>query len=401
MLKAEFPTAQAVIAGQGQTVRVSGVRIGDIGDVELKDGTRDRRDGHRPEVQGHDPHRRDRAAAAQDRAEGHVHRARAGHRRARRWPRRTARSRSRRRRPTSTPTRSSPSWTPTRATTCKLLIGDAGRGPRRPRRRTCARSSRRFEPTHRDLARVNSAVADAAREPAPPDHVAEPAQRRARQRRRRPRRPRRLLGRRDARVRLRGRRTSPPPSASCPARCSRRPTRSARSQRFADAARPDGRAPAPGRARARRRPTRRSGRSPSEATPLLRDDIRPFVREARPLVRDLRPAPRRLADATPGLTRTFAALNHFFNLLAYNPNGREGPENAARQEGYLFWLAWAAAHGDRSCSPPPTPTARSGPVTIAAPCATVEQLDRGQPRARVPLECSTPIAHRLGGRAAS
>ena len=27
-----------MIAGQGQTVRVSGVRIGDIGDVELKDG---------------------------------------------------------------------------------------------------------------------------------------------------------------------------------------------------------------------------------------------------------------------------------------------------------------------------------------------------------------------------
>ena len=37
-LKAEFSTAQAVIAGQGQTVRVSGVRIGDIGGVELKDG---------------------------------------------------------------------------------------------------------------------------------------------------------------------------------------------------------------------------------------------------------------------------------------------------------------------------------------------------------------------------
>ena len=37
-LNAEFSTAQAVIAGQGQTVRVSGVRIGDIGEVELKDG---------------------------------------------------------------------------------------------------------------------------------------------------------------------------------------------------------------------------------------------------------------------------------------------------------------------------------------------------------------------------
>ena len=38
VLNAEFQTAQAVIAGQGQTVRVSGVRVGDIGDVKLQDG---------------------------------------------------------------------------------------------------------------------------------------------------------------------------------------------------------------------------------------------------------------------------------------------------------------------------------------------------------------------------
>ena len=37
-LKAEFTTAQAVIPGQGQTVRVSGVRIGDISGVRLEDG---------------------------------------------------------------------------------------------------------------------------------------------------------------------------------------------------------------------------------------------------------------------------------------------------------------------------------------------------------------------------
>jgi len=37
-LKAELATAQAVVAGQGQTVRVAGVRIGDIGGVSLKNG---------------------------------------------------------------------------------------------------------------------------------------------------------------------------------------------------------------------------------------------------------------------------------------------------------------------------------------------------------------------------
>src|SRR3954452_9602990 len=37
-LKAAFSTAQAVTPGQGQTVRVSGVRIGDIAKVDLKGG---------------------------------------------------------------------------------------------------------------------------------------------------------------------------------------------------------------------------------------------------------------------------------------------------------------------------------------------------------------------------
>src|SRR5437588_1698218 len=37
-VNAEFSTAQAVTPGQGQTVRVSGVQIGDIGKVSLKNG---------------------------------------------------------------------------------------------------------------------------------------------------------------------------------------------------------------------------------------------------------------------------------------------------------------------------------------------------------------------------
>lgn len=37
-LKTEFQTAQAVTPGQGQTVNLSGVRIGDVTDVELEDG---------------------------------------------------------------------------------------------------------------------------------------------------------------------------------------------------------------------------------------------------------------------------------------------------------------------------------------------------------------------------
>jgi phospholipid/cholesterol/gamma-HCH transport system substrate-binding protein len=126
-----------------------------------------------------------------------------------------------------------------------------------------------------------------------------------------------------------------------------------------------------------------------EATPLLANDIRPFVKEARPLVRDLRPASVQLADAAPGLTRTFKQLNNFFNLLAYNPNGREDPGNAARQEGYLFWLAWAQHMAIQLFS---TSDANGvfRPVTIAAPCATIEQTIKDQPELEF-LSMLTPI----------
>ena len=77
-----------------------------------------------------------------------------------------------------------------------------------------------------------------------------------------------------------------------------------------------------------------------EAAPLLKKPIRPLVREARPLVRDLRPAARDLAGSTPNLERTFRQLNRFANMAAFNPRGREGPGVRGREEGYLFWLGW-------------------------------------------------------------
>jgi phospholipid/cholesterol/gamma-HCH transport system substrate-binding protein len=75
-------------------------------------------------------------------------------------------------------------------------------------------------------------------------------------------------------------------------------------------------------------------------TPPIRDQIRPFTREARPLVADLATASGGLGKSFPDLTTSFDKLNKFFNMLAFNPNGREAPDKADRQEGYLFWLAW-------------------------------------------------------------
>ena len=78
-----------------------------------------------------------------------------------------------------------------------------------------------------------------------------------------------------------------------------------------------------------------------EATPLLRNDIRPFVVAARPLVRSLRPAATNLAGETPDLTGSFNVLNHLFNMLAYDPsNGNDAPYDGSEERPYLFWIAW-------------------------------------------------------------
>ena len=37
-VEAELSTAQAVVPGQGQTVNIAGVKVGEIGEVKLEDG---------------------------------------------------------------------------------------------------------------------------------------------------------------------------------------------------------------------------------------------------------------------------------------------------------------------------------------------------------------------------
>lgn len=127
-----------------------------------------------------------------------------------------------------------------------------------------------------------------------------------------------------------------------------------------------------------------------EITPVLRDDIRPFVRDAQPLVRDLRPAARRLAAATPDLDGAFVALNHLFNLLGLNPNGAEDPSvGTSRQEGYLFWVAWINHVGIQLFS---TADAHGTfrPTTFAAPCDTLEKIVAEQPELEF-LQGLTPV----------
>jgi phospholipid/cholesterol/gamma-HCH transport system substrate-binding protein len=69
-------------------------------------------------------------------------------------------------------------------------------------------------------------------------------------------------------------------------------------------------------------------------TPVIQNQLRPFARHALPTVKILRPAARDLAALTPDFTSVLTTANYLLNTLAYNPPGD-------RDEGFLFWLSWA------------------------------------------------------------
>jgi phospholipid/cholesterol/gamma-HCH transport system substrate-binding protein len=112
--------------------------------------------------------------------------------------------------------------------------------------------------------------------------------------------------------------------------------------------------------------------------PILRTKLRPFVRTAQPVVDDLLPAARNLSQASPDLRESFYEINRFFNMAAHNPGGREPltgdtERDRAREEGLLFWLAWVSHNSNSLFS---TADA-SGPfrrIILLATCTTYQQL---------------------------
>jgi phospholipid/cholesterol/gamma-HCH transport system substrate-binding protein len=385
VLKAEFQTAQAVIAGQGQTVRVSGVRIGDIGAVELKDGRAivrmdiDRKyadmvhtdatallrpkTGLKDMFIQLDPGTEDAPVAKEN------------------WTIPVDATQ-----PDVNPDEILSTLDADTRDYLRLLISDAGRGLK-GRSGDLRDLFRRFEPTHKDLAAVNGAIAE---------------------RRENLRRLITSLNQLNGELARHDDDVASLVSASSavmrsfaseeqnisaavhelPSTLQQTTSSLGQVQRFADVLGPTVEHLRPA-ARALDPANRAVVPFAKEATPLLADDIRPFVREARPLTRELRPASVQLANAAPGLTRTFKQFNNFFNLLAWNPNGREGPENAARQEGYLFWLAWAQHMAIQLFSSSDA-NGVFRPVTLAAPCATLEQTIKDQPEIEF-LSMLTPL----------
>jgi phospholipid/cholesterol/gamma-HCH transport system substrate-binding protein len=100
-------------------------------------------------------------------------------------------------------------------------------------------------------------------------------------------------------------------------------------------------------------------------TPILQNEIRPFVKAAKPLVRNLQPASVNLAKATPNLSKTFNVLNHLFNLLGYSPGGG--------QHGYLWWLAWGD-HNARTLFSVQDANGDFRPLFLQASCASLAQI---------------------------
>jgi phospholipid/cholesterol/gamma-HCH transport system substrate-binding protein len=394
-IKAEFATAQAVTPGQGQTVRVSGVRVGDISKVALKDGRAIVTMDLDPEYKGlvHT----DASALLRpktglkdmfielDPGTGDAPVARKG------WTlpiRNTA--------PDVNPDEVLSVLDDDTRDYLKLLIGGAAQG-------LAGRSDdlrdlfRRFEPTHRDLARVNAKVAERHRNLRRLVHSLNELNGE-------------LAGKDDQLAALvdsssKVFRTFASEQGNLgravgdlPGTLQQTTDTLGKVERLARVLRPtadDLRPPvkALDRANAQVKPLA------EEATPIVASQVRPFVRDARPLVRSLRAPAQDLAASTPDLTSTFTVLNHFLNLAAYNEGGRQGPTVAGRDEGYLFWLAWLQ-HNGASLFSSSDANGPFRPVTLGGTCTVLKELTGDNPPLNLlyqPALLNTHVCRGAGG----
>jgi phospholipid/cholesterol/gamma-HCH transport system substrate-binding protein len=128
-----------------------------------------------------------------------------------------------------------------------------------------------------------------------------------------------------------------------------------------------------------------------EATPIVRKRIRPFVRTAVPVVKDLTPAARGLARTFPELDRNARVLNDFVNMLGHNDDGREPPDKEGRDEGYLFHLGWLA-HQTANLQSIDDAHGPMRPIFLTGTCSTLASLVNDLPQAEFALGLSPLLA---------
>jgi phospholipid/cholesterol/gamma-HCH transport system substrate-binding protein len=368
-LRAAFSTAQAVTPGQGQTVRVSGVRVGDITDVGLKDGraivTMDL------DPQYKDLVHTDATALLRpktglkdmfielDPGSAHAPLARRG------WTLPVSNTL-----PDVNPDEILASLDADTRDYLTLLVDGAGQGLK-GRGSDLREVFRRFEPTHRDLARVNALVAERHRNLARLVHSLGDLDDE-------------LAGKSDDLAALVSSSSAVFSAfaseqsnvtravSDLPAALRQTTDTLGRVQRFAEVLRPAAVHLQPA-VRALDRANHAVAPFTKEAAPIVRDEVRPFARDARPVVRSAQRPVSELQRSTPDLTRSFAVLNHLLNLLGYNPRGREAPGTDGREEGYLFWTAWLQHNGAALFS---TSDANGPfrPVTLGGTCGVLRSL---------------------------
>jgi phospholipid/cholesterol/gamma-HCH transport system substrate-binding protein len=88
-----------------------------------------------------------------------------------------------------------------------------------------------------------------------------------------------------------------------------------------------------------------------QGTPIVRDELRPLARATPARLDRLGRASSDLAKAGPDLTTSLGEVNRLLNILAFNPGGAESlagksfDEQRNRQEGYLYWAGWVGQIG--------------------------------------------------------
>jgi phospholipid/cholesterol/gamma-HCH transport system substrate-binding protein len=121
-----------------------------------------------------------------------------------------------------------------------------------------------------------------------------------------------------------------------------------------------------------------------ETTPVIQKQLRPFARDALPVVKVLRPAARDLAALTPDFTRALKTANYLLNTLAYNPPGSD--------EGYFFWASWFNHIGPTVFSTQDAhgPIRRGALFFSCSALAVLQQLKTTNPQLGTVIELANP-----------
>jgi len=120
-----------------------------------------------------------------------------------------------------------------------------------------------------------------------------------------------------------------------------------------------------------------------QATPIVRDRVRPFVRAGVPALQQLAPATEALRKTAADLPAIVQRVNYIVNEILYNPPGSE--------EGYLFWISWFMHNAASMLSTQDAHGAQWRGLVLFS-CSTLQQLSTFLPHNGNPLQLPEPKA---------